>query len=182
VTDRVVSRPGGRSARVQAAVHEAVEGLLAEGSREDLSLPLIAARAGVTPSTLYRRWGDLTDLLADVAFKRMRTDQPADTGSLAEDLTRWLEQYAEEMTSEPGRAMLRDLLAAGFAAGISNRCCAINTEQLRVICQRAEARGETAPDVDMLIEQLVAPILYRILFDDTPVDRAYCAKLLARVL
>jgi hypothetical protein len=86
------------------------------------------------------------------------------------------------MTSEPGRAMLRDILAAGFAAGISNRCCAINTEQFRTICRRAEARGEKPPDVDGLIEMLVAPILYRILFDEAPVDRAYCAKLLGRVL
>ena len=53
------SRPGGRSARVQATVHQAVQLLLARMPREALTFPLIAAEAGVTPSTLYRRWGDL---------------------------------------------------------------------------------------------------------------------------
>ena len=56
-------RPGGRSARVQASVHAAVRALLAEMSRPEITVPLIAARAGVTPSTIYRRWGDLQELL-----------------------------------------------------------------------------------------------------------------------
>ncbi len=76
-------RPGGRSARVQESIHSAVRDLLQEQDRATLTVPQIAARAGVTPSTIYRRWGDLPALLADVAIARLRPDsEPANTGSL----------------------------------------------------------------------------------------------------
>ena len=68
-------RPGGRSARVQESIHQAVHGLLEEQDRASLTVPQIAARAGVTPSTIYRRCGDLAALLADVAFARMRPEE-----------------------------------------------------------------------------------------------------------
>ena len=60
-------RPGGRSARVQASVHQAVRDLLATSDRDGITVPAIAERAGVTPSTIYRRWGGLPELMADVA-------------------------------------------------------------------------------------------------------------------
>ncbi|QXG79911.1 TetR/AcrR family transcriptional regulator [Rhodospirillum rubrum] len=69
-------RPGGRSARIQDSVHRAVRALLGEADRGDVTIPLIAQRAGVTPSTIYRRWGDLAALLADVAAARLRPDGP----------------------------------------------------------------------------------------------------------
>lgn len=80
-------RPGGRSARVQESVHTATRELLEAHERSSVTVPMIAARAGVTPSTIYRRWGDLSALLADVALERMRPDsEPANTGSLRGDL------------------------------------------------------------------------------------------------
>ena len=69
-------RTGGRSARVQESIHAAVRALLEERDRADLTVPQIAARAGVTPSTIYRRWGDLSALLADVALERMLPASP----------------------------------------------------------------------------------------------------------
>ncbi|MET1067347.1 MAG: helix-turn-helix domain-containing protein, partial [Pseudomonas prosekii] len=76
-------RPGGRSARVQESIHSAVRDLLEEQDRSTVTVPQIAARAGVTPSTIYRRWGDLSTLLADVALARLQPEtEPADTGSL----------------------------------------------------------------------------------------------------
>src|SRR3546814_10149871 len=104
------SRPGGRSARVQAAVHQAVRQLLEERDRSELTVPAVAERAAVTPPTIYRRWGDLQALLADVAVERIRPDEaPLDTGTAEGDLTRWAEQYADEMASDPGREMIRDV-------------------------------------------------------------------------
>ena len=96
-------RPGGRSARVQESIHSAVRSLLQEQERSTVTVPQIAARAGVTPSTIYRRWGDLAALLADVALARMRPDsEPAETAACAAP-SRMGEQYLDEMSSEPGR-------------------------------------------------------------------------------
>ncbi len=164
-------RPGGRSARVQAAIHGAVKQLLLEAGRGALTIPAVAERAGVTPSTIYRRWGDLPNLLADVAVERLRPEtDPSDTGSLRSDLEGWLEQYVDEMSSGPGRGMTRDVLACRDGASAGGRCDAFTRSQLALICDRARERGEAAPKVDALMDRVIAPIMYRILFDAAPLD------------
>lgn len=161
-------RPGGRSARVQASVHKAVRELMAQMNRGDVTIPLIAGKAGVTPSTIYRRWGDLQELFADVAVERLRPDmEPVDIGSGKADLEAWAEQYAEEMSSGPGREMIRDVLAAQAGAN-AEKCCEYTRQQVDVIAERAKARGEAFPAVDLVMDRVVAPIMYRILFGDVP--------------
>ena len=174
-------RVGGRSARIQAAVHEAVRALTAEVGREALTVPMIAARAGVTPSTIYRRWGDLSELLADVAVERLRpVGEPADTGAVDTDLEVWVEQYMEEMSSDVGRTLLRDILGNSPVAGQSAQCCSFTGEQLQAIADRAAARGETSFEVEDAVDQVIAPIMYRILFGGRPVTLDYCRALLGR--
>lgn len=175
-------RPGGRSARVQMAVHEAVRALQSELEAADITVPAIAARAGVTPSTIYRRWGSLAQLLADVAVRNLRPDSdPEDAGSLAGDLIRWLEGYIEEMSSEPGRAMIRDVLGAGMPSN-AGRCSAYICDQLSLILERAAGRGERVPDVQVLMDRLVAPVMYRILFTATPPGPEQAAPMVRTLL
>jgi AcrR family transcriptional regulator len=161
-------RPGGRSARVQASVQTAVRELLATMDRSEITVPLIATAAGVTPSTIYRRWGTLGELFADVAVERLRPDcDPIDTGNGWTDLETWAEQYAEEMSSAPGRELIRDVLAAADA-NCSQRCCSYSREQIAIIAERAAARGESFPDPEAVLDGVVSPIVYRILFGDAP--------------
>jgi len=171
-------RPGGRSARVQAAVHAAVNELQADAGRQALTVPAIAARAGVTPSTIYRRWGELADLLADVAIERMRPDmEPADTGTLTGDLEAWSEQYMDEMHSDIGRVMLRDVLAGTGQPGgqpVPCRCYEFTMGQLETILSRARDRGEKGlPKAEELMDRIVAPIIYRVLFAPAPPDASW---------
>jgi len=176
-TSKTTPRPGGRSARVQAAVHRATTELIALHGRAALTVPLIAARAGVTPSTIYRRWGDLAELLADVAVERLRPDaEPAATGSVAGDLQAWVEQYLEEMSSPVGREMMFDVLAAHGGAEPAGRsgqpvpaqCAEFTSAQIGVIVARGVARGEPVPAVDAVMDTVVAPIVYRALFGSAP--------------
>ncbi len=176
-------RPGGRSARVQESVHKAVRELVAEFGRPQLTVPMIAARAGVTPSTIYRRWGDLSELLADVAVERLRPDgEPADTGSLSTDLHAWGEQFFEEMTSEPGKAMVRDVMASASQGGWQNQCAAYIREQIEVMLDRAARRSEAAPDVDKVMDRFVAPIIYRNLFGGPPMGAEQARALIQSCL
>jgi AcrR family transcriptional regulator len=185
-TNRAIPRPGGRSARVQAAVHAATIELLALHGRAALTVPLIAARAGVTPSTIYRRWGELADLLADVALERMRPDgEPADTGSVAGDLQAWVEPYRDEMSSELGLGMMVDVLSARGGAGtegrqtVSCQCAAITAAQIEIIVARGIARGEAVPEVDAVMDTVVSPIVYRSLFGVEPMTPAHARALVA---
>ena len=175
-------RSGGRSARIQAAVHRAVKDLSAETERSDLTVPQIAAYAGVTPSTIYRRWGDLQGLLADVAVERLRPiADPDDTGATRTDLEIWAEQYLEEMSSEVGRGLLRDVLTSAADPDNSTQCWRYSHDQLAVIAARAQARGERPFDINEVIEVVVAPIVYHILFGDGELTAADCRTLVARV-
>jgi AcrR family transcriptional regulator len=152
-------RPGGRSARVQESIHSAVRALLEEQDRASVTVPQIAARAGVTPSTIYRRWGDLSALLADVALARMRPDsEPANTGSLRGDVLAWAEQYLDEMSSEPGRNMMRDVQSSATPG----YCVTIIGGQLQTILDRYPEQPK--PSADRLINMVVAPTVFRILF------------------
>ena len=162
-----LTRPGGRSARVQVAVHNATRELLDEQGRASVTVPMIAARAGVTPSTIYRRWGDLAELLADVAVERLKPDsEPLDTGTLKGDLLAWADQFRDEMSSELGRAMVRDVVSARGMEALGEPCpCAqFAKSQLEAIVERGEARRQRAPAVDALMDRVVAPIVYRMMF------------------
>lgn len=175
-------RSGGRSARIQAAVHKAVKDLLAEAERAELTVPQIAAEAGVTPSTIYRRWGDLSGLLADVAVERLRPmADPDDTGSTRGDLEIWAEQYLEEMSSALGKQTLRDVLTGSSDACNATQCWRYNYEQIGVIAARAAERGETPFDVGEAVDLIVAPIVYHILFTDRDMTAEDCRALVARV-
>lgn len=158
-------RPGGRSARVQEAVHQAVRELQAVTSRDALTVPRIAERAGVTPSTIYRRWGNLSELVADVSVERMRPDDdPEDTGTLAGDLQVWGELYLEEMGSVPGQRALNDVMASADCEH-RERCYRYSELLMGTLRQRAESRGESSPSVKALIDGVVAPMTYRLLYD-----------------
>ena len=173
-------RVGGRSARIQTAVHDAVHELGALATRNQITVPQIAAAAGVTPSTIYRRWGDLQTLLADVAVARLRPiADPEDTGATASDLTAFIEQFAEEMSSPVGRAMLRDVFSSG--QDFPMQCCGFTYDHLTTLAERAKARGETPFDLDEVIDHVVAPIVYHILYGDRAVTPDYCRALLERL-
>ena len=174
-------RVGGRSARIQSAVHEAVTRLGSKTGRDELTVPQIAAAAGVTPSTIYRRWGDLSELLADVAVQRLRPIcDPEDTGAMVSDLRAFIEQFMEEMSSPVGRALLRDVFSPS-AETYPVQCANFTHDHLTTIAKRAEARGETPFDVDEVLDHVVAPIIYHILYGDREVTLDYCRSLIDRV-
>ncbi|MET8468495.1 TetR/AcrR family transcriptional regulator [Streptomyces sp. NPDC006422] len=180
---RQMVRPGGRSARVQAAVHEAVRELAAEVGRDAVTVPMVAQRAGVTPSTIYRRWGDLQALLSDVAVERLRPDtQPADHGTLSADLTAWAEQFLDEMASPAGRAYIRDALLGDPDGTNAGQCSAYAAEQIAVVLDRARRRDERVPEVETVVDRVVAPLMYRILFRPAGLDAAYARRLVTETL
>ncbi|SPL70209.1 TetR/AcrR family transcriptional regulator [Acinetobacter stercoris] len=174
-------RPGGRSARIQEAVHCAVLALQQELEQSQITVPMIAMRAGVTPSTIYRRWGDIQQLFSDVAFSKLQPDSlPRDLGSFREDLYAWVEQYYEEYSSSVGRALLKDVLAAQDTQ-TAERCYDLVSQQLDVIRERAIQRNENFIENRLIIEIVVAPLIYMILFSSQQLDLDFVHKLLIRL-
>jgi AcrR family transcriptional regulator len=175
------TRPGGRSARIQQAVHQATRELLAAGGRDELGIPSIASRAGVNPTTIYRRWGDINGLLSDVATEELRpTEAPAETGSLEGDLLAWAEQLLEELGSDPGRALAVDLIA-GDPGGVNAESCAQYTAStIQEILDRHA--GPAAPTLDDVRDRVLAPIYYKVLFRRSEPAEDYPRRLVSALL
>ncbi|WP_409977861.1 TetR-like C-terminal domain-containing protein [Bradyrhizobium sp. SZCCHNS2005] len=55
---------------------------------------------------------------------------------------------------------------------------AASRAHLATIVARAKARGEPPFDIEEVIDHVVAPIVYHILFDDCALTPAYCRQLL----
>lgn len=80
-------RPGGRTARVRAAVLRAAGDVLAEQGLDRLDLADVARRAEVGKTTVYRRWGTVTALVADLLADMAEQSLPRTrTGSVRDDL------------------------------------------------------------------------------------------------
>ena len=75
---------------------------MTEEPERELTIAMIAARAEVPPSTIYRRWGTLQKLLEDVTSKRFLPDSvPRNTGSFPAPAIR---SFEETLVDEALRA------------------------------------------------------------------------------
>jgi len=166
---------------VQNAVHQAVSELLDEIGRESVTVPLIAQRAGVTPSTIYRRWTDIATLLSDVAQRHLRVDCPlTPSGCVASDLVAWAEMYQDEMDSAPGRGMLRDVLAGWD--GRTAACTLIEAVRPSIETILISAAPAVTLSSDRVIDGIVAPVLMRLIFSDAPLPRGFGADAARRLV
>ncbi len=174
--DAVRRRPGGRSARVQAAVFEATFQLLEEGGYEGLSMASIAERAGVHETSLYRRWKTKEQLVLDAVNHRVAQGIPVpDTGALRSDLVAVLQSLRLFLQSTVGQTLLQTAVATLHLPEL----CAFRQEHwrqrrahLHILFDRAIARGELSPQVDcqLLLETLSGIVYMRLFVVNEPVD------------
>jgi AcrR family transcriptional regulator len=156
------SRPGGRSARVRAAVFAAAAELLREPDWSRISMAKIAERAGVNPTTVYRRWGSLENLIGAVADAIVSERAPVpDTGTLAGDIRAHSITLVNDLTGENRRFLLRALIIAGNDTGddgTGQRAMLDRTKIVVAMFERAAARGEPSPGFVAYWEAVVAPL------------------------
>ena len=176
------TRPGGRSARVRAAVHRAVEEMVTEVGAEELTIPAVAARAGVHATTVYRRWGSIGELLTAVATQRFADGLVVpDTGTLRGDLERWTSDVARDLADPDVLALVRATVGAGGDLGAC-ACVGDRESQLSAILDRERTRGGDAPDVEDVADALLAPLYYRAVFTSSGVDAARASRLVDALL
>ncbi len=106
-------RPGGRTARVRAAVLRAAGDILAEQGFAHLDLAEVARRADVGRTTVYRRWATVTGLVADLLADMAEQSLPRkDTGSLLGDLTANATLVQRTLADPRQGALFRAVIAA----------------------------------------------------------------------
>jgi len=181
-------RPGGRSARVRAAVVAATLDVLAERGFDSLELPQVARRAGVNASTIYRRWGSKARVVGEALLERAQPLSPTpDTGALRTDLECLLVEGGALVRTAPVRALFEVLLTeseqpSAHIARARDRFFAAHLAEARVILERAVARGEVARGADpaALVELVIGPALLRTLFLGLDLDPPAVAAIVAR--
>jgi len=185
-TDTPIRRPGGRSARVVADVRAAAAALVAQCGRASVTIPGVAARAGVNPTTIYRRWGDIETLLEDVAVDELvQAGAPVpDSGDLREDLGLWADALLERIGRPEKLDYLRHVVSLREGRQGRRQCAQDIHDQIAAILARAAQRGEPAPTETQVMDHIAAPLYYRVLMglhdDDGASPRTLVDELLAR--
>lgn len=156
-----------RSAQADRAILAATLELIAQDGMQGMSLEGVAARAGVSKTTIYRRWPNRDALILD-ALRQIKV--PAtnfDTGAFRADITQFLLSLRDllqdplmqqvtlrllsEVSSKPewSKAFFRETMQANF-------------EGLTGMIERARARGELRADADtlMVMEMIGGPVFY----------------------
>ncbi|MFI2664342.1 TetR/AcrR family transcriptional regulator [Micromonospora carbonacea] len=170
----------GRSETAREAVLQAADDLVAEIGYAKVTIEGIAARAGVAKQTIYRWWRSKTDILVDAfAADSVQELTLPDTGAFHTDLRAHLDELVRFLEVSDSGAVFRAL--AGQAQHDPELAARLRAEVLprlrardRVPFDRAAARGELPADadVDLLVDQVVGPIHFRVLVTGEPVTPA----------
>lgn len=162
-------RPGGRTARTRAAVLQAAVSELADNGYAGTTVERIAARAGVAKTTIYRRWGGLNGLLADLMAQYAAREIPVpDTGHLDSDLRSLAREIVASLQHPAIRAAFGSIVAAAIqyqaAQEVLSRFIAARTATMTVIVRRAAQRGDLPDGTDTaeVLQIVTAQIYYRL--------------------
>jgi AcrR family transcriptional regulator len=154
-----VGRP--RDPRVEGRVNQAVLEIVAERGLAGLTVAEVAQRAGVGKASIYRRWSSKEAVLL-AAWQALVVDPPeVDTGSLTSDLRAIFGVIAEDFRSPTIRAVVPHLIAAARVDPDAARAFRDVDQGRRlavtVAFQRAQARGEIRPELDVtVLEQVLS--------------------------
>src|SRR3954447_24434828 len=166
----------------QAIIHAALELMLERGYRA-LTMEAVRERAGVGKATIYRRWSSKEELVRD-AIVYMHDDLEApDTGSLRGDYeglavgVRAAGQRQGAATfapRPPGGAVDDPELHAIFSANLIKP----RRDQMRLVLERAVARGEIRDDLDLdlMIDLFAGPAIYRMLITGGDMTKMFAVE------
>lgn len=181
------TRPGGRSARVRAAVLAAAAAELQDRGYDGFSLPRVAERAGVALTTVHRRWGTKARLIADIFADVTSVAVPEPQGATLEEDLRTLAAGVAASLENP---MFVTLLRSAFVlpdeelAAVREAFWATRFAVAESVVGRAVARGELPEGTNgwSVVERVHAPIWMRLLITGLPVDDAYIDELVRNTL
>ncbi|HEX8981342.1 MAG TPA: TetR/AcrR family transcriptional regulator [Ktedonobacterales bacterium] len=171
MTETDVRRPGRpRNAQADSAILDAALHLIAQEGVHGMSVDEVAARAGVSKTTIYRRWPNKDALVIEALTRFKPPLRSFDTGSLRSDIERFLTSL-QVMLNEPLIQMLTLRILSEvvgrpewsrvyFADSISPNFTALSD-----MIDRARARGELRADADtqLVMEIFSGPLVYHML-------------------
>jgi AcrR family transcriptional regulator len=143
-------RPRRRGEVLYAAIFEAALAELAEVGYSHLAMERIAARAGASKMSLYRRWPNRAELVVAALVHQFVQPEPApDTGNLRDDVLTLLRRAAARLDGVFGEAvrglMVETLTDRDRTAILRANMFTARDRLMRQILDRAVARGDIRP-------------------------------------
>ena len=179
-------------AREQAILDAAVDLIVTVGY-DAMSIEAVAAHAGVSKATIYRRWAGKAELVAaaigrmDKHMDRGEHPDPEDTGSLRGDLLALTRTLFSNLAGADG-GLVCGLAVAVRADAELGRLLAGHKQAYRrrvtkLIVSRAQSRNELPGEVDPpeLMDIALGVSLFRIMSGE-PLDDSFADYLVDRVL
>ena len=150
---RLRGRP--RQPEVDQRILEATLRLLAQHGYVRMSLEEVAAAAGVTKPTIYRRYPSKAALTtAALARARQRHPPPAETGDTRADLIAQLRHFQRGVSRPYGMSLVGTVLAEEYEtpellALYRQYVIHPRRQEVRAILEHARERGELRADADL---------------------------------
>ena len=185
------ARPPGRprSEAADEAILEATVALYGDLGFAGLSMDAVAARAGVSKATIYRRYPSKVDLVMAAAVRLAEREHPAvDTGSVREDLCAHVRTLVRMLTTtDVGRClptMVADKKRSPELAEAHDRFSAARRAALIAAVRRGVARGELRDDTDseLTADLIAGPVFYSYLVSGRRLDGRYADRVVDAVL
>jgi AcrR family transcriptional regulator len=152
---------------------------------EGMSVDAVAARAGVSKATIYRRFESKLELVTAAMYHVAEQRKPIpDTGTLHGDLHALLHNLVEMTRDQTLGCNVRMMVADGMR---NPELGAVHEEFVRyrrsgttTVFERAIARGELRAGIDLQVaaDVLTGPVFYRHLVSHMPIDDDYVDALL----
>jgi AcrR family transcriptional regulator len=191
VTDRTERRPRGRprSETARQAIVTAAGELVLEGGA-GVTMEGIAARAGVSKATVYKWWPSRQAVLLEglLEITRDTMELPAD-GDLETMLRLHVGRLVTLLRDGPAGPLLAALAGQGQSDAATAR--ALLDQWIRprravteAVMVAAIARGELRADTDVAValDQLYAPVYYRLIFGHEALDDDLAPRVVTQLL
>ena len=180
-----LAKPGRpRSPEADLAIREATLELLATHGYAELTMSGVAAAAGVSSATLYRRWSSKLDLVIDVLKARAEERKVPNTGSLRGDLLAFVDRISEDLKGSDHGSVLPGLVGEigrnpELAKVFRSSLVTPSRAAWRELLQRADNRGELRDglDFDVVADLLTGPLYARLLISGLPITKSVATHL-----
>lgn len=186
-----VRRPPGRplDEHARTEILDAAVTLLTEEGFAGVTVDTVAATAGVSKATIYRRWSSKEALLLEAASCLSGGPQELpDTGSLRDDLLALYQGFLPALIDGVPGQMLPQMVAEGTRNPEIRALLADFSDSRRVrwrtVIERAAARGELVDglDTEVVVDCLTGPLFTRLLVTGRPLSTELAEQILDVVL
>jgi AcrR family transcriptional regulator len=169
-------------------LREAALELVAEIGYDRLTIDMVAARAGAGKATVYRRWANKAELVADALLRRHTEYEVPDTGSLRGDLIALRDLVFAGGDSPYGTRLVSGMVSAMLADSELRQALASFAtppeQAITAVIERAVQRGEIAEPSDPALIAAILPALslHRLIFTGQRPDRRFVDTVIDEVV